>query len=322
MNDKCFAGIDEAGYGPLLGPLVVALTGFTASDAESSTSDLWARLDSAVSRIPTRDGRIAVCDSKRLFSRNRSKSPLAPLETTALAFVTWREDRTPRSIAELLATLDSRIEPPLYAEELSRLELPIEAEIAGIERAVERLRIAAERGGIRTPILEARVVTESEYNRECERLGSKSRLLFDANVDLLVRARTKSSLPLSVCCDRHGGRARYRDLLAAAFPFESVSSLGHTHGSSRYRVGAGDSRIELEYRIGGEDESLPTALASIVAKYLREAFMTAFNRHFARRTTSLTPTAGYWTDGLRFLEHAAAAGALTELERSSLVRRR
>jgi hypothetical protein len=322
MSPVWVAGIDEAGYGPLLGPLVVALAGFPVPRG-SLGADLWVRLEHAVSRTPTRDGRVAVCDSKMLFQRGRGRNALAPLETTALAFLAWRDGSPPESAAELLERLGSTPEPPpLYGDHLLTLKLPIGARIEGIEAAAARLRNAAHAAGVAPPILASRVVTEPEYNRECDRVGSKARVLFDANVDLLTRARRAAGAPLVVCCDRHGGRARYRDLLHAAFPLEPVIPLAEAKHASRYRVGAGEESIELEYRVGGESESLPTALASVFAKYLREVFMTAFRNCFAARATGVAPTAGYWTDGQRFLAELAAAGALSDAERDALVRRR
>jgi hypothetical protein len=46
---------------------------------------------------------------------------------------------------------------------------------------------------------------------------------------------------------------------------------------------------------------LPVSLASMVSKYLRELFMSSINRYFAGFCPDLKPTAGYWKDGLRFV---------------------
>ena len=50
-----------------------------------------------------------------------------------------------------------------------------------------------------------------------------------------------------------------------------------------------------------EAACLPTALASMLGKYLREMLMRRFNAWWAARVPGLKPTAGYWQDGQRFL---------------------
>jgi hypothetical protein len=64
-----YAGIDEAGYGPMLGPLCVGCSIFAVEDADPADGppNLWARLDEVVTR-GARDARrrIAIDDSKKL----------------------------------------------------------------------------------------------------------------------------------------------------------------------------------------------------------------------------------------------------------------
>ena len=57
-----WAGIDEAGYGPNLGPLVM-----TAVVAEGERPDLWRDRESWICRAGGDPGRLWVDDSKRLY---------------------------------------------------------------------------------------------------------------------------------------------------------------------------------------------------------------------------------------------------------------
>jgi len=66
-----------------------------------------------------------------------------------------------------------------------------------------------------------------------------------------------------------------------------------------YDVKHGGRQIEFRFQPKGE-RHLPTALASMTAKYLRELAMRPFNAFWQRHVPELKPTAGYPTDAVRF----------------------
>ena len=70
-------GVDEAGYGPNLGPLVVAATVWQVPDL--TVANLYLRLADCVCDDPSKvnQRRVAIADSKRLF---KSRGSLAQLE--------------------------------------------------------------------------------------------------------------------------------------------------------------------------------------------------------------------------------------------------
>jgi ribonuclease HII len=57
--------------------------------------------------------------------------------------------------------------------------------------------------------------------------------------------------------------------------------------------------VEVGFRVRSE-QFLPAALASMIAKYLREVCMRPFNDFWCARVPGLRPTAGYPTDSHRF----------------------
>src|SRR3982751_6706210 len=86
------AGIDEAGYGPLLGPLVVGCCAFELPDPDggfdldSDAPCVWKRLGKLVSKNRSKTGRkIHVNDSKQVYSPGIG---LKELERSVLSLLT------------------------------------------------------------------------------------------------------------------------------------------------------------------------------------------------------------------------------------------
>jgi hypothetical protein len=59
------------------------------------------------------------------------------------------------------------------------------------------------------------------------------------------------------------------------------------------------------FQVNGE-RFMPTALASMTAKYLRELSMRAFNEFWRTHLPDIKPTAGYYRDAWRFKKEISA----------------
>jgi hypothetical protein len=112
--------------------------------------------------------------------------------------------------------------------------------------------------------------------------------------------------PISVLCDKHGGRDYYAALLVEHFYDGFVEVHGEGRAQSTYRYGPPERRVEFCFRAKAES-CLPAALASMVSKYLRELAMEAFNAYWTARVPNLSITAGYPLDAGRFRADIAAA---------------
>jgi hypothetical protein len=58
------------------------------------------------------------------------------------------------------------------------------------------------------------------------------------------------------------------------------------------------------------------------AKYMRELHMHQFNQWWAQHDAALKPTAGYYSDGRRWLQDTAALRAAIGVDENRLVRRK
>lgn len=177
----------------------------------------------------------------------------------------------------------------------------------------------------------ARRVHPLEFNDLLTRLGLKSDLIADVTTSLVVETilRALQTQPtisrdlesekeppvFIVLCDKLGGRDRYAPLLAARFPGADVKTLVESRAASVYRFCARHgvvrdgspvdfpTEIAVEIRFTAKGEAnVPTALASICAKYFRELSMIPFNDFWrgAVDDANLRPTAGYPLDAKRF----------------------
>lgn len=325
MSPRIVAGIDEAGLGPLLGPLTFGLTVFELRDGND---DLWEALDSAVTREPRQDReRLVVADSKKVYTRNpRGK---ARLESTVLAFLAQRAGGAPRGGLDLIRDTPRALAPlgvelerhPWYAA--LPAALPQWADEGLLRLHAGRLTRAFESAGVRLLHAAPRVVPAGELNRSYARTHNKSKTVWNVLAALLrhVWDEHGTARPL-VRVDRQGGRAHYAAPLLATFPEADIECLEESEGRSAYRLWTQDRALEVSFVERAEDGSLPVALASCIAKYARETVMGSFNRWFEALQPGLAPTAGYTTDGRRWLDEAGPALARAGLPRDVLIRER
>ena len=320
-----YAGIDEAGYGPMLGPLTVAMAAFRleAFDPEAPPPDLWQELGSVLGREP-RDApkRIPIADSKRLKLSNQLKRrhPLVHLERGVLA-VLAASGHNPASDAELFDLLGADLETaPWFRGEPT--PLPLANDQGSLRLDAAALRRAMDSASIGLISLRCRTLGAAGFNKSLRDSGSKAAVCAASVGSLIAEAARRwggeGDDELRLAVDRQSGRADYSGLLANACPGATVALTDRTPHISRYDVNAGRRGFGVRFETEAEDHHLPVALASMTAKLVRELAMLRFNRYWSARVPELKPTAGYVTDARRWL--ADAGTAITAHERDALVR--
>ena len=302
-----YAGIDEAGYGPMFGPLLVGrvVLGFEGVEPQAEPPDLWQHLARVVCRHGgRRSGRVLVDDSKKLY---RKPGDLAHLEEGVLSFAALGEQR-PASVEEWLQMLGDRRHGdlgalPWYAPSAAHPWQALPSALTGptLSMASRMLGRGASEAGLSVLDLGAHVVWEDRFNELVAAMRSKASVNFTLVVKHLDTIwRRFGHLAPTVVVDRQSGRRHYGALLLQMFPIANLVELGQTDHESGYRLHSGSRRMTVRFAVSADSHHLPVALASMLSKYTRELLMARFQRWFACQAPHVKPTAGYARDAKRF----------------------
>jgi hypothetical protein len=317
------AGIDEAGYGPLLGPLVVGCCAFELGDADpfAPLPCLWKRLKKHISRNRSKTGRkLHVNDSKLVYSPSAG---VKELERSLLTIAMTTDlpcddlDLLLRSVAPHV--LDDLPEYPWYCASGERF--PLENQTLSLRLFANALRQEMQRTQTHCVHLAARVVLERQLNRMIASTRNKASALFSTaaiHIDTLLR--TYADKGLVIVCDRQGGRGHYGGLLRQMFDEWSLEVISEIESRAEYRLTQQDRTVRIIFTEKAEEQALPVAAASRLCKYLREMLMHRFNHFWKTHLPALEPTAGYYSDGERFLRDIASKRQELGIRDEELVR--
>lgn len=312
-----FAGIDEAGYGPMLGPLCVSCASMTFEDwtPGAGAPDVWSLLTDHVARTRKDSaGRIVYADSKAIKGANSSvrTHPLTHLERGVLAMLGTTGTR-PETDTDLYAMLGVELgDEPWFGGEPIRLPLGSDPGLLKIDTA--SLRAAMSGAGIALSSIRVGAMGVGDFNALVREHGTKAATTSVMLVEHLSRVRsTPGATHTRIAIDRQSGRTHYARLLSRVWG--SIETLEESPRASRYGIGEALGVVLISK---AEDAYFPVALASMSAKYVRELMMMRFNRYFASRDASLKPTAGYVQDARRWLRDAATL--IEGVDRGLLIR--
>lgn len=291
-------GTDEAGYGPNLGPLLISATAWRVRD-EDDAVELYYVLRKVVRADASSDQHIPIADSKELYKpgggwANLERGLLPCVALVAKTIESWREAWT--TLAPRDATyLD---EVPWYADYDS--VLPADLDRGELRLARERLAGGLKAAGVSLLRIQSTPVFPARFNKLLDRHESKGAALSLETLQLVKNVLSEcDDERVVIQCDKHGGRNKYAALLQTVFPDHLCQIVCEGRETSVYRWGPQSRRIEIRFTAKGES-FLPTALASMASKYLRELAMKAFNDFWGQQIPGLQPTAGYPVDAKRF----------------------
>ncbi len=321
---KLFIGVDEAGYGPNLGPLLIGGSAWVVP-SEMTETDLCQLLAAeqffAAPWSPNCD-HVPLGDSKKLY---QSTTGLRTIELGLLSMLATLSE-PPGLLGNSLGKLDqfvARLAPaastnitgestgkaaPWYLN-LAEFSVPVTKEAeSDIARLSKLAKQRLQKHGIELVAVHAMVIDESEFNRQVLQYDSKGKLLSLVTFEMVNCLLAASpELPAEIYCDRQGGRKNYMPLLLEWMPESWFIETQQSNERCSYRTTSGRN-LDIHFSVGG-DSFPPTALASMVAKYLRERLMESFNLYWSQQVSGIKPTAGYPQDSIRFRKSIEAKAA-------------
>jgi ribonuclease HII len=292
-------GIDEAGYGPNLGPFVMTLVACRTRDE----TDLWDVLQSSVRRADEpADHRLIVADSKLVYSPANGWGELE--KTTLCAHAGGFFDHAP-TLVDFLQDVASDELPALRREVwfVGDTVLPTEASQADLAGAVDAWKKASAQAGVVWGFCQSAIVPAPRFNDLIDKWDSKGAVLGIALTQLMQRCLEKTSAaPMRFVVDKHGGRNTYSALLQHAFPDGFVWADEEGSARSIYRVVGLDRAVRIIFMPKADVLHFTVALASMISKYVRELLMREFNRFWQTHVPGLKPTSGYPLDAGRYFD--------------------
>jgi ribonuclease HII len=289
-------GIDEAGYGPNLGPLVMSAVACRLPE-DAGELDLWELLKTGVRRHGDEDdGRAVVADSKLVFSQARG---LAELERGVWA--TSAFDQSPANLSRFVNWAAADAEEELRREFWFHGDSPTPA-TANLDhclRSRELFLRACAATGVRWASVRSFIVCPERFNQILDVTDSKASVLAHG-IHHFLKCPIADSEAAHYFVDKQGGRNHYSAMLQHVLPEGMILAQEEGREKSVYRWVGGPREMYFTFEPRADFAHLCVALASMVSKYLREMLMAEFNRYWQRLVPGLKPTAGYPSDARRY----------------------
>ncbi|MGB9642290.1 MAG: hypothetical protein ACP5JO_03955 [Candidatus Ratteibacteria bacterium] len=245
--------LDENGYGPVMGPLVVTGISGTA-DSEKFPEQIF--------------------DSKRLFS---SRNCFPKIEKIALAIFKIAYNRLPFTYNELFEQSFecANVKSGVCWKNFS--EIPFFSDKSEIELCASNIHEFLDKNHIRLLSIHSQVLCVQAFNNLCRKHLKKdfiNYLMFEK----IILKHQKDYDHMVVKAGKIGGRHFYKKFLNNGFCHWEIHYEKESTMASEYLIKKENKQIHLSFLKNIESVSFLGVLAGIYGKYVRELFMIAINK--------------------------------------------
>lgn len=283
-------GLDEAGLGPILGPLVLG-----ATQGELPSFEEGAPLYNI---LPT-------TDSKKLCS---GAHKLLKLERSVLTYARLLGLPLPCTAKEFLIRFSPSYEKMRQGPWHDKLsfKLPVRAEESALPS--KKVQQFLNNGHYSLKSVTLLLAPVKEYNALYRPLGNKSTLLESLYVSLFTAL---PQTPERALFDKWGGRKFYTSAVQKLCG-NRAKHVEITKEEPRMSCYNADGK-KLAFSWHAEELSPLVAISSMFSKYARELVMLAFNEYWKQEGFTGLSTSGYAQDGNRFLRELLEQGLIQHL---------
>ncbi|MGC8976118.1 MAG: hypothetical protein ACP5OB_00620 [Candidatus Ratteibacteria bacterium] len=251
---KYICGIDENGFGPILGPLVI--TGILTEE------DV---------KIPD-----YIKDSKVFY---RCKKDFYKLEEIAILLNYFLKNKLPNSPFEIYKNFT--LTSCFFENNICEKNIPFTFKTKNLNSVLEKYKNFIPQ---KNKFMEIKIISICPYSFNKLIKGEKSKFLLNLlNFCEIIKEMAKYK-NVEFYCGKIGGLIYYRKYLSYFYPEYEIEIIKESFDFSCYRIYLGNQNLKINFYKNVEKSSPIASLSSIMGKYIREIVMESIRKSLNIKT--------------------------------------